>query len=186
MKTKKRTDTISKIKKGTVCFEFALCLRYFTTKTLENNKQQVTTASDSLQINKVNEEMRYIDLAEMSIADISSGKLVKNSRMPSLRKFKQQHLISMTTALNCYQYLESLGWILAKPQSGYFVCGQRTVIEKPELVAFKSIMTKPKLPAIKPYYRDNNTSASTVDSAHPFPGNHSAVHSVSKEIVGPL
>ncbi|HBY87013.1 MAG TPA: transcriptional regulator, partial [Colwellia sp.] len=85
--------------------------------------------------------MRYIDLAEMCIADISSGKLLKNSRMPSLRKFRQQHSISMTTALNCYQHLESLGWIIARPQSGYFVCGQRMANEKPELVAFKSIMT---------------------------------------------
>ncbi len=110
--------------------------------------------------------MRYIDLAEMCITDISSGKLVQNSRMPSLRNFRQQHLISMTTALNCYQHLESFGWIVAKPQSGYFVCGQRTLNEKPELVAFKSIMTDPKLPAVE---------------------NHSLFnHSINKDIVGPL
>ncbi len=119
--------------------------------------------------------MRYIDLAEMSIADISSGKLVQNSRMPSLRKFRQQHLVSMSTALNCYQYLESLGWILAKPQSGYFVCGQRTVNEKPELVTFKSIMTDPKLPVAESSYQHDN-----------FPTNHSTVHSINKDIVGPL
>ncbi|PKI13981.1 aminotransferase-like domain-containing protein [Colwellia sp. 12G3] len=110
--------------------------------------------------------MRYIDLAQRCIADISSGKLVQNSRMPSLRKFRQQHLISMTTALNCYQHLESLGWILAKPQSGYFVCGQRMVNEKPELIAFQSIMTAPKLPAVDNYAQHNN--------------------SVNKAIVGPL
>jgi len=100
--------------------------------------------------------MRYIDLAEMCIADISSGKLVRNSRMPSLRKFRQQHLISMSTALNCYQYLESLGWIVAKPQSGYFVCGPGAVNEKPELIAFESIMTAPTLPAVENDSRYNN------------------------------
>jgi len=118
--------------------------------------------------------MRYIDLAEMCIADISSGKLVQHSRMPSLRKFRQQHLISMTTALNCYQHLESLGWILARPQSGYFVCGQRTVHEKPELIAFKSIMTDPKRPVIENYYPNDNSHNSSVN------------HSNNKDMVGPL
>lgn len=130
--------------------------------------------------------MRYIDLAEMCIADISSGKLVKNSRMPSLRNFRQQHSISMTTALNCYQYLESLGWILARPQSGYFVCGQRMANEKPELVAFKSIMTDPKLPVVKLYYQHDNSSACAVDSSHNASANHSIYHPINKETVGPL
>lgn len=122
--------------------------------------------------------MRYIDLAEMCIEDISSGKLIIHSRMPSLRKFRQQHLISMTTALNCYQHLESLGWILAKPQSGYFVCGQRTANESPELIAFESIMTDPKLPVIEPCNRESRLSD--------YSPNFSANHSINKEIVGPL
>ena len=126
--------------------------------------------------------MRYIDLAEMCIEDISSGKLVQSSRMPSLRKFRQQHLISMTTALNCYQYLESLGWIIAKPQSGYFVCGQRTANEKPELISFESILTDPKLPVIKPYDQDN----SSADYSHDFSVNHSVYHPINKGTAGPL
>ncbi|PKH86979.1 aminotransferase-like domain-containing protein [Colwellia sp. Bg11-28] len=130
--------------------------------------------------------MRYIDLAEMCIADISSGKLVKNSRMPSLRNFRQQHSISMTTALNCYQYLESLGWILARPQSGYFVCGQRMANEKPELVAFKSIMTDPKLPVVKSYYQGDSSSACAVDSSNTSFANHSVYQPANKDIVGPL
>ena len=121
--------------------------------------------------------MRYIDLAEMCIADISSGKLVKNSRMPSLRNFRQQHSISMTTALNCYQHLESLGWIIARPQSGYFVCGQRMTNEKPELIAFKSITTDPKIPVVKSYNRNESSSGSVSRSVY---------HSLNKEVVGPL
>jgi DNA-binding transcriptional MocR family regulator len=121
--------------------------------------------------------MRYIDLAEMCIADISSGKLVKNSRMPSLRTFRQQHSISMTTALNCYQHLESLGWIIARPQSGYFVCGQRMTNEKPELIAFKSITTDPKIPVVKSYNRNESSSGSVSRSVY---------HSLNKEVVGPL
>ena len=114
----------------------------------------------------------------MCITDINSGKLMINSRMPSLRKFRQQHLISMTTALNCYQHLESLGWILAKPQSGYFVCGQRTANERPELIAFESIMTDPTLPVLRPCHRDSSSSD--------YSPNFSANHSINKEIIGPL
>ncbi|WP_085299959.1 aminotransferase-like domain-containing protein [Cognaticolwellia mytili] len=126
--------------------------------------------------------MRYIDLAEMCIEDISSGILRQSSRMPSLRTFRKQHLVSMSTALNCYQYLESLGWIVAKPQSGYFVCGQRTINEKPELVAFKSIMTAPKLPVVERYKADD--SVDNFSSSHSL--HYSARCSVNKAIVGPL
>ena len=119
--------------------------------------------------------MRYIDLAESCIEDICSGKLQQNSRMPSLRNFRQQHLISMTTALNCYQYLESLGWILAKPQSGYFVCGQRVTNDKPELIAFESIMTAPKLPVIESTTKHTDSTLCS-----------SPTHSMNKETVGPL
>ncbi len=122
--------------------------------------------------------MRYIDLADMCIEDISQGRLLQNSRMPSLRNFRQQHLVSMTTALNCYQHLESLGWIVAKPQSGYFVCGQRTATENPELIAFKSIMTAPKLHVVERYKQ--------YDESDHYSANHPVRPSENKEIVGPL
>jgi DNA-binding transcriptional MocR family regulator len=114
----------------------------------------------------------------MCITDISSGKLMQHSRMPSLRKFRQQHSISMTTALNCYQHLESLGWILAKPQSGYFVCGQRAVNEKPEFIVFKSITTVPKLPMIENCYQGDSSSA--------YLHRSSVKHFDNKDMVGPL
>ena len=122
--------------------------------------------------------MRYIDLAQRCIEDITSGKLVPNSRMPSLRNFRQQHLISMTTALNCYQYLESFGWILAKPQSGYFVCGQRASHEQPELIAFESIMTAPKLPSVGNISQKSNLADNSF--------NLSPNNLPNRDIVGPL
>lgn len=95
--------------------------------------------------------MRYIELAEQCIQQIESGQLALNVKMPSLRKFKQLHNVSMTTALNSYQHLESLGWLIAKPQSGYYVA-QRSLltnqIESPTLISFQSSITQPKAPEL--------------------------------------
>ncbi|SEG14525.1 GntR family transcriptional regulator [Oceanospirillum linum] len=65
--------------------------------------------------------MRYQGIAEQIIDDIQADKLAHGSRMPSLRKLAQQFNVSMTTAINTYHYLEELGWIIAKPQSGFYV-----------------------------------------------------------------
>lgn len=81
--------------------------------------------------------MRYKQLAEQYVLDIQAGKLAAQSRMPSLRQFASLHQVSMTTALNCYQSLEALGWIIAKPQSGYFVA-RRGSQNLPALEQFES------------------------------------------------
>lgn len=90
--------------------------------------------------------MRYIKLAEQCIKQIEEGQLALHSKMPSLRRFKHQHNVSMTTALNCYQHLESLGWLIAKPQSGYYVAQKSLLtdnIKSPTLVSFQSSITDP-------------------------------------------
>ncbi|WP_435236846.1 PLP-dependent aminotransferase family protein [Psychromonas sp. PT13] len=95
--------------------------------------------------------MLYIELARQCVQQIESGQLVLHSKMPSLRKFRLQHNVSMTTALNCYQHLESLGWLIAKPQSGYYVAQKSQLTDKPELptlVSFQSSATKPKAPKL--------------------------------------
>ncbi len=95
--------------------------------------------------------MRYIKLAEQCIKQIEEGQLALHSKMPSLRRFKHQHNVSMTTALNCYQHLESLGWLIAKPQSGYYVAQKSLLtdnIESPTLVSFQSSITDPKVPKL--------------------------------------
>jgi len=96
--------------------------------------------------------MIYKQLAAQCITDIKSGKIASHSRMPSLRNFKMQHNISMTSALNCYQHLEALGWIISKPQSGFFVCQQVTSQAQPELISFESHTSDPKLALSKQSY----------------------------------
>ena len=89
--------------------------------------------------------MIYKDLAQQCINDIKNKKLQPHSRMPSLRNFKAQHNISMTSALNCYQHLESLGWIISRPQSGYFVCQPPLNNNQPEFIDFQSKTSDPAL-----------------------------------------
>lgn len=65
--------------------------------------------------------MRYKAIVEQVIADIQQDKLKYGQRMPSLRMLSSQFGVSMTTALNSYRSLEAMGWIIARPQSGFFV-----------------------------------------------------------------
>ena len=65
--------------------------------------------------------MRYKAIVEQMIMDIQQGKLEYGQRMPSLRTLSSQFGVSMTTALNSYRSLEAMGWVIARPQSGFFV-----------------------------------------------------------------
>ncbi len=82
--------------------------------------------------------MRYQGIAEQIITDIQSEKLARGSRMPSLRKLAQQFNVSMTTAINTYHHLEELGWVIAKPQSGFYVSRPLLASKTPELPQFRS------------------------------------------------
>lgn len=53
---------------------------------------------------------------------ILNGTLKKDSRLPSIRKAAEQFQMSRTTMENAYLLLAAEGYILAKPQSGYYVC----------------------------------------------------------------
>ncbi|WP_159737086.1 aminotransferase-like domain-containing protein [Vibrio atypicus] len=80
----------------------------------------------------------YKDVAAQFIDDIVTGKLSDGSRMPSLRQLAKQRTISMSTAVSCYQELESQGWICSRPQAGYFVTAPKPDRAKPEMTQFVS------------------------------------------------
>ncbi|CCN49565.1 putative GNTR TRANSCRIPTIONAL REGULATOR [Vibrio nigripulchritudo MADA3029] len=80
----------------------------------------------------------YRTLASRFIREIEAGKLAEGSRMPSLRQFSKQQAVSMSTAVSCYQELESQGWIHARPQAGYYVSPQRIKHNTPEWASFVS------------------------------------------------
>lgn len=96
--------------------------------------------------------MRYKKLAEQIVSDIQSSRLMAGQRMPSLRRMAEQSSVSMTTALNCYRLLEEQGWVMARPQSGYYVSTPLTHGQTPETVHFRSRVTtmRADLPCVDP------------------------------------
>ncbi|RXJ74429.1 transcriptional regulator [Veronia nyctiphanis] len=88
---------------------------------------------------------RYKQLAEKFIRDIGEGKLPEGHKLPSLRSMAKQHVVSMSTAVNCYQELEAAGWIISRPKAGFFVADTPATTELPEWRQFESSVTEPIL-----------------------------------------
>ncbi|WP_047049626.1 PLP-dependent aminotransferase family protein [Vibrio mexicanus] len=80
----------------------------------------------------------YKALANQFIQEIETGKLIEGNRMPSLRQLSKQQAVSMSTAVSCYQELESQGWIHSRPQAGYFVAPRQSKHKTPEWARFIS------------------------------------------------
>ncbi|PSV95399.1 transcriptional regulator [Photobacterium angustum] len=97
---------------------------------------------------------KYQQLVKSIIEDIKDNSLVANTKLPSLRQLAKQHEVSISTAVNCYQELESQGWIIAKPKQGFFVRSMDMGVAQPEFKQFNSYPTSPR--RNKTPYRANN------------------------------
>ncbi|WP_375056006.1 PLP-dependent aminotransferase family protein [Zobellella sp. DQSA1] len=86
---------------------------------------------------------KYRRLAEKFIGDIRAGKLAAGDRLLSLRQFARQQGVSLSTAVSCYAELESLGWLEARPKSGFFVAARRPATQRPEWTPFESRIATP-------------------------------------------
>ncbi len=82
--------------------------------------------------------MKYKIIVDQIVANIRAGKLIVGQRMPSLRQLARQHQVSMTTALNSYRFLEENGWLVARPQSGFFVSKSMITLKQPDQPQFIS------------------------------------------------
>lgn len=104
---------------------------------------------------------RYRQLAEKCIEDIQSGRLATGDRMLSLRQFARQHDISVSTAVSCYAELESLGWLIARPQAGFFIADRSYGVPTPRWQGFQSRVATPqrRRPQCRP--ADEGTSPAT-------------------------
>src|SRR5690242_13600177 len=81
----------------------------------------------------------YIRIAESLTAQMAHGTLRAGDRVPSLRQLSQQRRVSMSTALQAYLWLESRGYLEARPQSGFYVRTPfSTLIPEPQFDATKS------------------------------------------------
>ena len=69
-----------------------------------------------------NEELaRYLRVYQYYKDLILSGKLLPDTKLPSIRKGSQQLQMSKTTMESAYLLLAAEGYIISKPQSGYYV-----------------------------------------------------------------
>ncbi|MEW9898417.1 PLP-dependent aminotransferase family protein [Chitinivorax sp. PXF-14] len=68
---------------------------------------------------------RYEALAQSVIEMIQQGVLRPGERIPSIRAASRHHGVNPLTVMQAYQLLESQGWVLARPQSGYYVRARR-------------------------------------------------------------
>jgi len=83
----------------------------------------------------------YLQIAENFTQQVARGALLPGDRVPSLRRLKEQHKVSMSTALQAYLWLESHGYLEARPQSGFYVRTPfSTLIPEPH---FDTTKTKP-------------------------------------------
>lgn len=67
------------------------------------------------------QSVRYLQVYDYYKDLILSGKLPENTKMPSIRKCSQQLGLSRTTIESAYLCLAADGYIISRPQSGYYV-----------------------------------------------------------------
>jgi DNA-binding transcriptional MocR family regulator len=79
---------------------------------------------------------KYRELAEKLIAEIKAGHLPAGQRLPSIRGLSRQYQISITTALKTYEQLEAEGYLLSRPQAGFFVRHRRNSLGEPSFPSF--------------------------------------------------
>ena len=92
---------------------------------------------------------KYQQLGEQIIQAIEQGRIKPGTKMPSILKFKDQHQVSKTTALNCYHWLEEQGWLQARPQSGFFAAQPWQDLPTPEFPQFEAKATEVKTDKFK-------------------------------------
>jgi len=63
----------------------------------------------------------YRRIADHYLAALQDGTLAAGARFPSVRRLMRDHEVSLSTALQVCRHLEDLGWLQARPRSGYFV-----------------------------------------------------------------
>jgi DNA-binding transcriptional MocR family regulator len=62
----------------------------------------------------------YIRIADSLVQQMSRGVLRAGDRVPSLRDLSRRQRVSMSTAQQAYIWLESRGYLEARPQSGFY------------------------------------------------------------------
>ncbi|MDP2609681.1 MULTISPECIES: PLP-dependent aminotransferase family protein [unclassified Oceanobacter] len=95
----------------------------------------------------------YQQLADALSNDIRSGIYPVGHRVPSVRKMSGLRGVSISTVSQAYGWLEDQGWLLARPQSGYYVRSSHAGMDQANVIrmpvsspeAIPSAVTKSEL-----------------------------------------
>ncbi len=82
----------------------------------------------------------YVRIAESLAQQMARGTLRPGDRVPSLRDLSRQQHVSISTALQAYLWLETRGYLEARPQSGFYV-----------RAPFSSLIPEPQFENVKPH-----------------------------------
>ncbi|MDH5718249.1 MAG: PLP-dependent aminotransferase family protein [Spirochaetia bacterium] len=85
-----------------------------------------------MKLNTRLQKLRYEILAGKISDKINEGSLLPGDKLPSVRRLSTQEKVSVSTVLAAYELLEKKGFILARPQSGYFVKKMREPMPEPK------------------------------------------------------
>ncbi|OON41971.1 GntR family transcriptional regulator [Izhakiella australiensis] len=75
---------------------------------------------------------KYQKLVDEIRQQIASGVWLPGDKLPSLREQVARSGMSLMTVMHAYQVLESLGTLVSRPQSGYYVAPQAEFLRQPE------------------------------------------------------
>src|SRR5881296_512810 len=81
---------------------------------------------------------KYLKLAKNFERQLRVGTLKVGDRLPSVRQLRDQHSISVGTAIGCYLWLERQGYVRAHPKSGFYVTRTPVDCPEPEVAALAS------------------------------------------------
>lgn len=76
----------------------------------------------------------YMQIRDYIVEEIKSGRLSKDTRLPSVRKFSKHLEVSRTSIENAYNQLLAEGYIISRPQKGYYVESLNFVYTPVEIV----------------------------------------------------
>lgn len=68
--------------------------------------------------------MKYLDVSRELINGIETGRFQFGEKIPSIRQLVDEHHVSKNTAIKALEETERLGYIAAKPRSGFYVSWQ--------------------------------------------------------------
>ena len=94
-----------------------------------------------------NDEPLYVQVYQQIKQQIRNGSLPENERLPSKRQLAAQMQISVNTVSAAYSQLVSEGFLIARPQRGFFVCHLDELVQTrhAEITQPQTVHTKPSV-----------------------------------------